>query len=178
MSVSSLGFPCDYFLTRMPDILLSHTGFHIYDIPKQTLGQQVLALKWSFAVQMFYHPMMGAIRASIIMFLFRVKDKRWFINTSLHIVFWINIGYMVSTTFVNIFQCTPIHYAYMRPIEDQDGTTHGKCINSLAFILASCGLSIFMDLIIIPIPTAMVWNLQMRRKTKIAVVVIMSMGWM
>lgn len=164
-------------------MLLSHTGYHIYDIPKQTPEQQVLALKWSFAVQMFYHPMMGAIRASIIQFLFRVKDRRPLIHVSLHVVFWINIGYMVSTTFVNIFQCTPVHYAYMRPIEDQEKDTngnviaHGKCINSLAFILASCGLSIFMDLIIIPIPTAMVWNLQMRRKTKIAVVIIMSMGW-
>ena len=61
---------------------------------------------------------------------------------------------------------------------DQDGTKHGTWIDSLAFIMASCGLSIFMDLIIIPIPTAMVWNLQMQKKTKIAVVLIMSMGWM
>jgi hypothetical protein len=91
---------------------------------------------------------------------------------------------MISTTIVNIFQCTPIRYAYAKPQMDQilgaDGKAipHGKCINSLAFILSSCSLSIFMDLIIIPIPTAMVWNLQMRTKTKIAVVVIMSMGWM
>lgn len=72
----------------------------------------------------------------------------------------------------------------MKPAMDQDlgangdVIAHGKCINSLEFIMASCGLSIFMDLIIIPIPTAMVWNLHMQRKTKIAVVVIMSMGWM
>jgi hypothetical protein len=66
----------------------------------------------------------------------------------------------------------------MKAEMDQDGNVHGKCINSLAFIMSSCALSIFMDLIIIPIPTAMVWNLQMKRKTKMAVVAIMSMGWM
>lgn len=94
------------------------------------------------------------------------------------------MGYMVSTTIVNIFQCTPIRYAYLKAEMDQEKDAagniikHGKCIDSLAFIMASCSLSIIMDLIIIPIPTAMVWNLQMRRKTKIAVVVIMSMGWM
>ncbi|KAF2790631.1 hypothetical protein K505DRAFT_282289 [Melanomma pulvis-pyrius CBS 109.77] len=164
-------------------IILSHSGYHKADVPKQTIAEQVTALQWSFAVQLFYHPMMGAIRASIIMFLFRVKDHRTHIQVALHIVFWINIGYMVSTTFVNIFQCTPIRYAYAKPEMDQvldaNGVPikHGKCINSLAFILASCALSIFMDLIIIPIPTAMVWNLQMRTKTKIAVVIIMSMGW-
>lgn len=162
----------------MTDILLSHTGYHFADIPKQTVNEKVTAAKWSFAVQMFYHPLMGAIRASIIMFLFRVKDKRRHIQCALRVVFWINMGYMISTTFVNVFQCTPVRYVYARAEMDQDGTTHGTCIDSLTFVMASCALSIFMDLMIIPIPTAMVWNLQMKRKTKIAVVAIMSMGWM
>jgi hypothetical protein len=35
---------------------------------------------------MFYHPLMGAIRASIIMFLFRMKDHRRRIRISLHVV--------------------------------------------------------------------------------------------
>ncbi|KAF2873218.1 hypothetical protein BDV95DRAFT_490229 [Massariosphaeria phaeospora] len=169
-------------VTMYQFVILGHTGHHIGDVPKQTPEQQVLTLKWSFAVQLIYHPMMGAIRQSIIMFLYRVKDKRPLIRHSLHVVFWVNIGYMISTTAVNIFQCDPIRYAYMRPQMDQidaDGKVvkGGKCINSLAFIMASCALSIFMDLIIIPIPTAMVWNLQMQFKTKAAVVIIMSMGW-
>jgi hypothetical protein len=96
---------------------------------------------------------------------------------------WINVGYLVSTTVVNVVQCRPVRYTYLRPEMDQPDANgkvipHGKCINSLAFILASCSLSIFMDLIIIPIPTVMVWNLQMERKIKIAIVVIMSMGWL
>jgi hypothetical protein len=54
----------------------------------------------------------------------------------------------------------------------------GQCIQSRTFILASCALSIFMDLIIIPIPSLMVWNLQMSVKTKCLVVLVMSMGWL
>jgi structural maintenance of chromosome 2 len=34
-----------------------------------------------------------------------------------------------------------------------------------------------MDLIIIPIPSVMVWGLQMHRRTKILVVIVMSLGW-
>jgi hypothetical protein len=34
-----------------------------------------------------------------------------------------------------------------------------------------------MDLIIIPIPSVMVWNLHMDRKTKFLVVIVMSLGW-
>lgn len=61
-----------------------------------------------------------------------------------------------------------------------DGTIvpGGKCIDSRTFILTSCALSIFMDIIVIPIPSIMVWNLQMDRKTKMLVVVVMSLGWM
>ncbi|KAF2712548.1 hypothetical protein K504DRAFT_401541 [Pleomassaria siparia CBS 279.74] len=164
-------------------IVLSHTGYHKAEVPKQTAAQETVALQWSFVVQLLYHPLMGTIRASIVMFLFRVQDTRLHVHLALHVVFWIDVGYTVSTTLVNIFQCTPVRYAYARPMMDQEmdasgvAIKHGTCINSLAFILSSCVLSIFMDLIIMPIPTAMVWNLQMRRNTKIAVVIIMSMGW-
>lgn len=65
---------------------MSHTGFRKSELPKQSVEEQILALKWSFAVQMFYHPMMGAIRASIIMFLFRVNDVRRHIQWALYIV--------------------------------------------------------------------------------------------
>jgi hypothetical protein len=75
-----------YRLLTLGDIILSHTGYHSRDLPKVSIDQQVLALKWSFAVQLFYHPMMGAIRASIIMFLFRVKDQRLHIRMALHVV--------------------------------------------------------------------------------------------
>jgi len=68
------------------DILLSGTGYHVRDLPKKSVEQQVVILKWSFAVQMFYHPLMFCIRASIIMFLFRMKDKRRRIRYSLHTV--------------------------------------------------------------------------------------------
>jgi hypothetical protein len=158
-------------------------------------------MKWSFAVQLFYHPMMCAIRGSIIAFLFRVKDHRRHIRIALHVaseshpsfwkhrimtwqIDWMNIAYTISTSVVSLFQCSPIKYAYLRPLMDQEMDAnghiikHGKCINSLAFIMGSCGLSIVMDFIIIPIPTVMVWNLQMNRKRKIAIATVMSMGWM
>jgi structural maintenance of chromosome 2 len=56
------------------------------DIPKKTIEQQVLSNRWNFAVQLLYHPMMFSIRASIIMFLFRMKDHRRRIRYSLHVV--------------------------------------------------------------------------------------------
>lgn len=82
----------------------------------------------------------------------------------------------------NILQCHPTHYIWAKPAMDHiDANGNlvkgGKCINSRNFVLISCALSIVMDLIIIPIPSIMVWNLQMERRTKMLVVLVMSLGW-
>jgi structural maintenance of chromosome 2 len=63
--------------------------------------------------------------------------------------------------------------------KDADGNLvkGGICFDSRTFVLTSCALSIFMDVIIIPIPSIMVWNLHMERKTKILVVIVMSLGY-
>lgn len=37
-------------------ILLSGTGYHTYDLPKKSVHEQLVALHWSFTVQMLYHP--------------------------------------------------------------------------------------------------------------------------
>ncbi|RAR13710.1 condensin subunit [Stemphylium lycopersici] len=62
---------------------------------------------------------------------------------------------------------------------DADGNVvpGGTCIDARTFILVSCGFSILMDIIIMPIPSVMVWNLQMHRRTKVLVVIVMSLGW-
>jgi hypothetical protein len=96
---------------------------------------------------------------------------------------WLNILYAIATSLGNILQCSPVRYTWERPVMDRiddngDVVPGGTCFDSRRFILASCALSIFMDLIIIPIPSIMVWNLHMVRKTKILVVIVMSLGWM
>ncbi|RMZ73526.1 putative chromosome segregation cut14 [Pyrenophora seminiperda CCB06] len=163
-------------------IILSGTGYHIYDLPKKSIPSQLVAIRWNFAVQMMYHPLMGLIRASIVMFLFRMKDTRRRIRYPLHAVFWLNIVYSVGATIANLFQCSPASYAWSRPAMDKIGADGkvilgGTCIDTRTFVLTSCALSIFMDIIIMPIPSIMVWNLQMHRRTKILVVGVMSLGW-
>ncbi|KAI4930975.1 uncharacterized protein J4E92_004809 [Alternaria infectoria] len=163
-------------------IVLSGTGYHVYDLPKKSVAEQLVAIRWNFAVQMMYHPLMGLIRASIIMFLFRMKDSRRRVRYPLHLTFWLNIIYSVGSTIVNVVQCTPRAYAWSRPAMDSidangNVVPGGTCIDARTFVLVSCGLSIFMDLIIIPIPSIMVWGLQMHRRTKLLVVIVMSLGW-
>jgi structural maintenance of chromosome 2 len=37
-------------------IVLSGTGYHVYDLPKKSVAEQLVAIRWNFAVQMMYHP--------------------------------------------------------------------------------------------------------------------------
>jgi len=125
---------------------------------------------------------LGLIRASIIMFLFRMNDYRRRIRYSLHVVFWLNVLYAIGTTLANLVQCIPVRYVWSKPAMDQIGADGrvvygGKCLDTRTFVLTCCALSIFMDLTIIPIPTIMVWNLQMSKRTKVLVVAVMSLGW-
>lgn len=146
------------------------------------MEEKIAGQKFNFANQLLYHPLMTIIRASIIFFLFRVQDPRRFIRVALQIVFVLNLLYMVSTTAANVLQCTPVSYSYDFPARDRlVGDTMvkgGKCFKQFEFVIASCALSIFFDLLIMPIPTIMVWNLQMPKRTKIAVAAVMSFGWM
>jgi hypothetical protein len=53
----------------------------------------------------------------------------------------------------------------------------GKCIDQVKFTLISAGLSVLTDILIMLIPAAMIWNLQMPRRKKIAVWAVLSLGW-
>jgi hypothetical protein len=54
----------------------------------------------------------------------------------------------------------------------------GQCFQQVDFLLITAGLSVLTDILILLIPAAMVWHLQMPRKKKIAVWVVLSLGWM
>jgi hypothetical protein len=61
----------------------SHTD--VWDIPDyvRAVDNQVFASKLNMAQQMLYNPILGIVKASIILFLLRLGDRRWFIRYGL-----------------------------------------------------------------------------------------------
>ena len=53
----------------------------------------------------------------------------------------------------------------------------GSCIDQLTFYLVQSGLAVLTDILILLIPPAMMWNLRMKRRKKVAVWAILSLGW-
>lgn len=77
----------------------------------------------------------------------------------------------LATTLASIFQCTPIHKAW-----DVTGSVPGSCINVNALFFANAGLDIFQDALIYVLPMRMLYQLQVPRRQKIALMLVFAVG--
>ena len=96
----------------------------------------------------------------------------------------LNLSLLISQFLVVLFQCQPMHYYWdhwWMDTYDKNGDVAmkgGKCIDQMKFYLISPGLAVLTDILILLVPAAMVWNLRMPRRKKIAVWCVLSLGWM
>lgn len=169
-------------------------GYHVWDIPEQSMEVQTIGLKYNIANQLLYNPILAIVKASVIVFLYRLEDRRPIVLWNLRILFCVNIALMIAIFFADLFQCTPMHYFYDKPVMDlaaqkaagadengmKDGklVTGGTCISQIKFFLISAAFTIITDIWLLCIPSIIVWRLQMNRNRKIAIIAVLSMGAM
>lgn len=105
----------------------------------------------------------------------------WFLLriTTARIHAWIIYGASTVTVlagfaffFVTLFQCHPISYYWDR---DQSGHCFKmNVIMAVAYIYSA--ISVLTDFTFAALPGFVIWNLQMAKKTKIALIVLIAMG--
>lgn len=156
-------------------IQLTHVGYHVWDVPEQTSEDQVHNNKISMVQQLLYNPILSLVKASIMVFLFRLGDRRKIIRWSLIGLFLFNLGHMLGTFFGALTQCLPIHMYWNR--WDPGETTAFSCFDEYAFSMATAAIAILTDVLILLIPIFMVWPLKLNRRKKIAVGSVLSLGW-
>lgn len=110
-------------------------------------------------------------KASIAVFLMRITPNR-----SHRLVIYCALGVSIFCGlvffFVALFQCTPVSYFWTR-------TGAGSCISIdiiIDVVYAYSALSIVTDFTFTLLPVYLVWNLQMDRRVKFALIPILSMG--
>ncbi|CAI7673205.1 hypothetical protein N7533_009709 [Penicillium manginii] len=125
---------------------------------------------YGFAVwlsSMFYLATLGFIKTSVLWFYTRLGDR------TLTRVSWVMVGVIAaqagSFVLVAAFQCQTISKAWT-------GTGPGKCVNINVFYLANAALNIFTDLLTYTLPIRVIFKLQMPRKQKIALALILCLG--
>ncbi|KAK2797127.1 hypothetical protein FQN51_008772 [Onygenales sp. PD_10] len=170
----------------------TYQGYRQWELPPDVKSKYPLGEKYNIANQLLYNPVLAFVRASIIIFILRLGGLRKHIRRSLLILFVVNFCLMIGIFFADLFQCSPVHYAWDYHAMDKaaqraagadangmkDGKLikGGKCIKRRNFFVSSASISIFLDFWLLYIPSAIVWGINMPRRQKAIVVGVMSIG--
>jgi hypothetical protein len=157
-------------------------GYHTRDVPKLDLQDKVLADKVFFAQGLLYNPVLGLVKWSIISFLLRLDDRRKGIRWTLLSLQAFNLAHMISVFLVVVFQCSPAnmywnHHKTDQMINGQVVNDNYTCIDQASFSLSTAAIAVLTDIAILLVPIAMMWNLRMPIRRKLAVVFVLSLGW-
>ena len=121
-----------------------------------------------------YGPTIFFVKLAILLQYLRMFAPTRSVNPSM----WIAARVVIATTFVyyiistfgTAFACSPRERIW-NPL-----VTDGHCINNNSLILATCVFNIVSDVVILLLPSWMVWKLQIPRKKKIGIVLLFAIG--
>lgn len=115
------------------------------------------------------------IRASVCVLLFRLTPKRWH-----RLVIWINLAssalFSTGFFFILVFQCSPPRY-FWRQVYGENGYCHNKLIVTYGTTVYSV-LSALSDWCLGLLPIAILWSVQINRRTKAAIAGLLGLGMM
>lgn len=75
----------------------------------------------------------------------------------------------MAVFFVQIFQCWPIPKVWSPLLS-------GHCIDQKAALSTSAAINTFSDFVILIVPLANVWRLQLNKKERVGLIMILSFG--
>ncbi|PVH78614.1 hypothetical protein DL98DRAFT_634327 [Cadophora sp. DSE1049] len=178
-----------------------HYGYHREDTFRLKYNM-VLIWKYLYANGITYNPILGLIKASMILLYLRLGGTKTGVRTACCVLFIFNFLFITGALVADIFQCWPITYIWNRRAMDRAaqiaaGATEpgvyrgypvptgfkdgeyvqgGECIDMGNFLLITAGISILTDLLILLIPVYMVYDLQLTLKKKFVVLLVLCMG--
>ncbi|KAH7023893.1 hypothetical protein EDB80DRAFT_57346 [Ilyonectria destructans] len=150
------------------EIASCHFGFG-HHVGTLKPADKVEALKYFYVCQVTYKASINFTKGSILLLYLRIFGKiRWFKWLCWFLVVSVTVYCLASVT-VTIFQCSPVPRVFDKSID-------GTCIDSGTFWYANAGFSIATDLIILFMPMALVYQLQIQRAQKAALVIVFALG--
>ncbi|KAL1858102.1 hypothetical protein Daus18300_010103 [Diaporthe australafricana] len=144
-------------------------GSHMDDVMLRGTDNLISYSQIVWLSSIFYNACLGFIKTSVLALYTRLGDRE------LRRLAYIMIGVVScqagANVIVCIFECSPVQAAYDLTITDM------KCININAFYLANAAVNISTDVLTYAIPLKMVSKLQMPRRQKVGLGIMMSLGF-
>lgn len=159
-----------YSIDAIIGILRGGTGKHVTEL---TLEETYLGLKTWYVSEIMYAPLSAMVRTSVALFLLRVATNpvhRWIVLIDLAVVWIVSVVFL----FIVLFQCSPPSYFY-----DQIFGAEGHCMNINVVPNATIAHSVIgaaCDLVFAGLPVAMLWNVQLNKRTKTVIALLLGMG--
>lgn len=148
-------------------IKTAYLGIHIEDVPEH---DPTVPLRWQFIIQLWYSPILGAVKASILLFMLRLTSHMTRIKWTIHALNALNLGMVTAIFLVVMVQCGPMEFNWDKSIRG------GMCINQGRFYMSTAALTIFSDLLVLALPFWIFLGLNMARGLKIAILCVFLLG--
>jgi hypothetical protein len=120
---------------------------------------------------LLYNPILALIKTSILLFLLRLTGQKVNVRRAIYGLLVLNGVAMVATFFITMFHCYPIASNW-----DPMSYPNAKCINFANFVTGTACVAIFTDVLVLMLPTWIVYNLKIARGQKLMLIGILSLG--
>lgn len=146
------------------------TGRHVDDIPLQDMSK---ALYYWFLCELFYTTTTVLVRLSVAIFLLRIcitPVHRYIVYGTMISIILFSIAYF----FMILFQCHPVSFFW-----NQYNGMQGSCIGYWIVpdaSIAHSAISATCDWILGLLPLALIWHLQVNKRTKFSIGVVLALG--
>jgi hypothetical protein len=120
--------------------------------------------------EILYYVCVAVTKIAILLLYIRIAAGNT-LRTLIKIMMAFTVLSALGCVLASIFQCTPIHKAWA-----VSPNVLGKCINVSALFYAQAGLDIVQDCIIYVLPMRMLYQIQIPRRQKIALMFVFAIG--
>ena len=141
-------------------------GKHINQVP----GSHSELWKLLFIAELIYNTGLTVVKLSVLLFYARVFRIVFVYRIIFWIVAFLIVGWGIAINFVAIFVCNPVPRYW-------DQTIPGKCLNDGKAFLGTTIPNIVIDFILLILPMPMLWRLQTKISSKVALVGVFSAGY-
>ncbi|KAK1998617.1 CFEM domain-containing protein [Colletotrichum falcatum] len=143
-------------------------GRDIWTLTPENISRVLLVF---YALSICYMTCLAAIKASILFLYLRIFPDEGFRR-----ILWytqlINLLAFVAYTTTTVFLCQPISYFWTGWAKE----TEGRCINLNAFAEGNGAFNVIMDVWMLILPLSQVYNLNMKLKKKLGVMLMFGIG--
>ena len=122
---------------------------------------------------MIYVPILGIIKISIMIFLFRLSGHKLGVKRTIQGLVVIIIAVTTVNQFMVTFQCLPV-----ASIWNREAYPNAKCVDFNKVTTGFASIGVITDVLALILPTWIVYDLKIARKQKLMLIGILSFGLM